>query len=157
MEKTVTQIEGKKVDMTQKFTPKGVRKVVTRIKTEAKVELAELFKAGDKVKVTGWAKGKGFAGVVKRWGFKGGPKTHGQSDRMRAPGSIGQGTTPGRVYKGKKMAGRMGGQRVTVSGLKIFGLDQENHFLLVTGLVPGSRNGKLIVKKMKEGKVNAEG
>jgi len=110
-----------------------------------KIRVDEVFKVGDKVKVTGWSKGKGFTGVVKRWHFKGGPRTHGQSDRERAPGSIGQTTTPGRVYKGKKMAGRAGGKRVTISGLTITNIDQD--ILEVKGLVPGPKNGLLIVQK----------
>ena len=97
--------------------------------------------------VTGISKGKGFAGVVKRWGFAGGPRTHGQSDRERAPGSIGQGTTPGRVHKGKKMPGRMGGERVTIKGLKIIEVDKEKDLLVVKGLVPGAKKGLLIIKK----------
>ena len=74
----------------------------------------DIFEAGEKVDVIGTSKGRGFAGVMKRWNFKGGPRTHGQSDRMRAPGSIGGGTTPGRVYKGLKMGGHMGNRRITV-------------------------------------------
>ena len=97
-----SQITGTKLEMTQKFTPEGKRIVVTVIKTEPNQKLG-LFNPGDSVKVTGRAKGKGFTGVMKRWGFKGGPRTHGQSDRQRAPGSIGQGTDPGRVFLGKKM------------------------------------------------------
>ena len=96
---------------------------------------AVLFKLQDKVSVTGISKSKGFAGVVKRHGFAGGPKTHGQSDRLRAPGSIGSGTTPGRIWKGKKMAGRMGGVVKTVKGLKISQIDKEA--MTVQGLVPG--------------------
>lgn len=107
----------------------------------------EVFKLGDIVKVTGWSKGKGFAGVVKRWGFKGGPRTHGQSDRERAPGSIGLGTTPGRVFKGKKMAGRMGNQRVTVKGLKIAGIDPKQQILEIKGLLPGNSGGFLVITK----------
>ncbi len=144
------EITGKKVDMTQQFDAKGKRLVVTRILVEPKVKLEEVFKVGDKVKVVGWAKGKGFAGGMKRWGFHGGPRTHGQSDRERAIGSIGQTTTPGRVFPGKKMPGRMGNNRVTLSGLKIFNVDDEKHLLMVTGVVPGARNGKIIVKKVKK-------
>lgn len=106
-----------------------------------------LFKAGDLVDVTGWSKGKGFAGVVKRHHFAGGPKTHGQSDRHRAPGSIGAGTSPGRVIKGKKMAGHMGTQRVTVRKLEVFEADPERNLLLLKGAVPGARNGLLLIKK----------
>ncbi len=99
------------------------------------------LKTGDTVAVTGVSKGKGFQGVVKRHGFKGGPKTHGQSDRERAPGSIGQTTTPGRVYKGKRMAGRMGGDTVTIKGLKI--VEVKDAVVSVKGLVPGAKNGLL--------------
>src|SRR5882724_515886 len=84
-----------------------------------------VFKPGDIVSVSGTSKGKGFAGVVKRHNFRGGPKTHGQSDRHRAPGSIGQTTTPGRVYRGKRMAGRMGSDTVSVENLTVVGVDAE--------------------------------
>lgn len=102
---------------------------------------------GLKVDVTGQSKGKGFAGVVKRWGFAGGPKTHGQSDRLRAPGSIGAGTDPGRVLKGKKMAGRMGGQKTTVKNKKI--VDKTDGYLLISGAVPGSRGDVVTVTIME--------
>jgi len=102
-----------------------------------------MFKIGQKVTVSGISKGKGFAGVVKRHGFAGGPRTHGQSDRERAPGSIGQTTTPGRVLKGKKMAGRMGGKRITVKNLKL--VDIGDDYLVVAGLVPGAKGGLLEV------------
>jgi len=106
-----------------------------------------IFKPGDDVKVTGWSKGKGFAGVVKRWGFKGGPRTHGQSDRERAPGSIGLGTTPGRIFKGKKMAGRLGNRRVTVKGLQIVTVDPDKQILEIKGLLPGHPGSFLIITK----------
>jgi large subunit ribosomal protein L3 len=144
------QITGTKLDMTQKFNSQGLRVVVTRVKVDPKIKLGEVFKSGEPVKVTGTTKGKGFTGVMKRWGFKGGPRTHGQSDRQRAPGSIGQGTDPGRVFPGKKMPGRAGHRRKTISGLKVFSLDDENHLLLVDGPVPGPRNGQLIVRKVKK-------
>jgi len=102
---------------------------------------------GDKVRVTGISKGKGFAGVVKRHHFKGGPRTHGQSDRERAPGSIGQTTTPGRVYRGKRMAGRMGTGRITVTGLKVIGIDAQSGILKIKGLVPGSVRSLITVTK----------
>ena len=111
-----------------------------------------VFKAGDIVSVSGVSKGKGFAGVVKRHGFGGGPKTHGQSDRERAPGSIGQTTTPGRVYKGKRMAGRMGSDNVTIENLIVVGIDPETKMLMVLGLIPGHRNGIVIVTKTGEKK-----
>lgn len=105
-----------------------------------------LFKPGDMVDVTGTSKGKGFAGVVKRHHFAGGPKTHGQSDRHRAPGSVGSTTTPGRVYKGKHMAGHMGNERVTVKGLEVVQADPARNLLLVRGAVPGPRNGLILVQ-----------
>ena len=110
----------------------------------------EILQPGDIVNVTGTSKGKGYAGVVKRHGFHGGPKTHGQSDRHRAPGAIGQGTTPGRVYKGKRMAGRMGDENVTVRNLEVMDVTQDT--LTLKGLVPGIKNGLIIIKKMGEGK-----
>lgn len=104
---------------------------------------AEIFSVGDKVTVTGISKGKGFAGVVKRWGFKGGPRTHGQSDRLRAPGSIGAGTDPGRVLKGKKMAGRMGQDRVTLKGKEIVGI--EDGLILISGPILGSKGDMVAI------------
>lgn len=106
-----------------------------------------IFKPGDFVDVTGISKGKGFAGVVKRHGFAGGPKTHGQSDRHRAPGSIGATTSPARVFKGKKMAGHMGNERVTVRRLKVVEADVERNLLLVRGSVPGAKNRLVTVRK----------
>ena len=103
-----------------------------------------LFKEGDKIDVTGISKGKGFQGVVKRYNFRGGPRTHGQSDRERAPGSLGQTTTPGRVYKGKRMAGRMGTDRVTVKNLRVVSTSEDG--MTVTGLVPGVVNRFVEVK-----------
>jgi len=111
-----------------------------------------LFEVDDLVDVTGVSKGKGFAGVVKRHGFAGGPKTHGQSDRHRHPGSIGATTTPGRVFKGTRMAGRMGNDRVTVRHLEVLKVDPERNLLLVKGAVPGGRNGLLLIRKSSKGK-----
>lgn len=108
-----------------------------------------LFSAGELVNVTGVSKGKGFAGVVKRHHFGGGPKTHGQSDRHRAPGSIGATTTPGRVLKGTRMAGRMGGERVTARNLKVVQADPQRNLLLVRGAVPGGINSLVIIRKAK--------
>jgi large subunit ribosomal protein L3 len=102
---------------------------------------AEFFNEGEKVSITGITKGKGFQGVVKRWGFKGGQRTHGQSDRLRAPGSIGAGTDPGRVWKGKKMGGRMGGDVRTFKDREIVGINDQ--YLLISGSIPGS-NGDLV-------------
>ena len=117
------------------------------IKPGQEVKVADVFAPGDTVHVTGISKGKGFAGVVKRHHFKGGPRTHGQSDRERAPGSIGQTTTPGRVYRGKRMAGRMGSDRVTTGRLTIVEVDNEENLLKVQGLVPGAKGGLLIISK----------
>jgi len=116
-----------------------------------------LFKAGDLVDITGVSKGKGFAGVVKRYHFAGGPKTHGQSDRHRHPGSIGAGTTPGRVFKGMRMAGHMGSRRVTVRNLEVFEADPARNLLLVRGAVPGGSNGLLLIKKSNRGKRESAG
>jgi len=107
---------------------------------------ANIFEVGTKVKVTATSKGKGFQGVVKRWGFHGGPKTHGQSDKHRHPGSIGAGTTPGRITKGKRMGGRMGGDQVTVANLKVVEVDNDNQVILLGGAIPGN-NGSIIVIK----------
>lgn len=117
------------------------------------VDAFDIFRVGDLVSVTGISKGKGFAGVVKRWSFAGGPKTHGQSDRHRAPGSIGQGTTPGRVYKGKKMAGRMGQKQVTLQNLVVVLVDKDKGLIGLSGPVPGKRGDLLIINKIGSGKL----
>jgi len=111
------------------------------------VKAQDVFKPKDIVDVTGTSKGKGFAGVVKRHHFKGGPRTHGQSDRERAPGSIGQTTTPGRVYKGKRMAGRMGSDTVTVANLQVIAIDESLGIVTIKGLVPGGKNTLVVIKK----------
>lgn len=111
-----------------------------------------LFKAGDIVDVTGTSKGKGFAGGVKRHHFKGGPKTHGQSDRWRAPGSIGSTSSPGRVLKGMRMAGHMGNERVTVINMEVYEADPARNLLLLKGAVPGMTNGLVMIKKSKREK-----
>jgi large subunit ribosomal protein L3 len=108
---------------------------------------AELFKAGDRVDVTGISKGRGFQGGVKRHGFRGGPKTHGQSDRHRAPGSIGSGTTPGRVLKGQKMAGHMGSARTTVRNLVVVESNPARGILILNGPVPGARDGLVKIRR----------
>jgi large subunit ribosomal protein L3 len=110
------------------------------------VNLADMFTAGDEVDVTGVSKGKGTAGVIKRHNFKRGPKTHG-SDHHRAPGSIGPGTTPGRVYRGLRMAGHMGDETVTVRNVRVVRTDPERNLLLVKGSLPGARGGLILVKK----------
>jgi len=107
-----------------------------------------IFKEGEKVSVSGISKGKGFAGVVKRWGFHGRPRTRGTKHEERQPGSVGA-STPSRVVKGRKMAGRMGGERVTISDLKIVKVDKENNLLAVKGAVPG-RRGTLLEVRTKD-------
>lgn len=119
---------------------------VNSVQTGQKIDV-DMFKSGDLLDVTGISKGKGFAGVVKRYHFAGGPKTHGQSDRHRAPGSIGATTSPGRVFKGTRMAGHMGDRRVTTRNLKVLEVDLDRHLLLVKGAVPGARKGLLLIKK----------
>ena len=114
-------------------------------KTGQDVKANDMFAVGDIVAVSGISKGKGFQGVVKRHAFKGGSKTHGQSDRQRAPGSIGMTTTPGRVFKGKRMAGRMGNERITVQGLRVIEVSPKG--ILVKGVVPGTVTGLLEVRK----------
>ena len=108
---------------------------------------ASLFAEGDVVDVIGTSKGKGFQGVMKRHHFHGGPKTHGQSDRGRSPGSIGATTTPGRVWKGTRMAGRLGGDRVTVRNLEVVRVDPDRTLILVHGAVPGAKEALLMVRK----------
>lgn len=108
---------------------------------------ADLFKVGDVVKAIGVSKGKGFQGVVKRHHFGGGSVTHGQSDRMRAPGSVGGSSYPSRVWKGMRMAGRMGGDRVTTKNLKVVKVDAENNILMLRGSVPGANQGIVIISK----------
>jgi len=114
--------------------------------------LSDILSLGDVVNVRGTTKGRGFAGGMKRWGFKGGPKTHGQSDRARAIGSIGAGTSPGRVYKGKKMAGHMGDVTATVKGLTVVHIDAKEQEIWLSGPVPGSVSSDLIVHKLGKNK-----
>ncbi|PZU90641.1 MAG: 50S ribosomal protein L3 [Chryseobacterium sp.] len=117
------------------------------VKTGDKVEV-DMFAEGEYVDVTGTSKGKGFQGVVKRHGFGGVMQaTHGQHNRLRAPGSIGAGSDPSRVFKGMRMAGRMGGKQVTVQNLQVLKVDQEQNLLVVKGAVPGAKNSYVIIKK----------
>ena len=121
---------------------------IDSVKRGDKVDIGFL-KHGDLVNVTGFSKGRGFAGVVKRYHFAGGPKSHGQTDRHRAPGSIGATTFPGRVFKGKHMAGHMGNRKVTARNLEVIQADPEHNLLLVKGAVPGANGGLLIIKKVR--------
>ncbi len=106
-----------------------------------------LFSEGDKIKITGWTKGRGFTGGMKRWGWHGGSKTHGSMFHRRM-GSVGQAAYPGEIWKGKTMPGHYGNERVTVKNLKIIKIDKEKNLLFVKGAVPGSKGGKLIIKKV---------
>jgi large subunit ribosomal protein L3 len=147
----------KKGDKKKKAAPKFKYMRELLIDAEQKVEAGQkidvsLFKVGDLVDVIGISKGKGFAGGVKRYHFRGGPKTHGQSDRWRAPGSVGSNTSPGRVYKGLRMAGHMGSQRVTVSNISVVQADPARNLLLLEGAVPGMTNGLVIIRKSSRGK-----
>jgi large subunit ribosomal protein L3 len=118
------------------------------IQIENEVENLDELQAGDVLNVTSTSKGKGFAGVMRMWNFKGGKRTHGQSDRMRHPGSIGAGTTTGRVFKGLKMGRRKGGETVTIRNVKVVEIDNENKLLTVAGTIPGTYNSIIkIVKK----------
>ncbi len=118
--------------------------------TEGEKLTVEVFAIGEAVDVVGTSKGKGFAGAVKRYHFRGGPKTHGQSDRNRAPGSHGSGTTPGRVFKGARGPGHMGSERVTAQNLKVVLIDQERNLIGVRGAVPGSKGGVLVIKETRK-------
>lgn len=131
----VSEVEGKKAI--------SFGDVVVSVGQELKP--SQLFKLDDMVTVTGTSKGKGFQGVVRRHHFKGGSKTHGQSDRQRAPGSIGMSTTPGRVFKGKRMAGRMGNETITVKNLAVVEATDTN--LVVGGIVPGAVGGLIRIKR----------
>ncbi|MFH1368576.1 MAG: 50S ribosomal protein L3 [Elusimicrobiota bacterium] len=114
-----------------------------QIGQEVKVDI---FKEGEYVDVSGISKGKGFAGTVKRHNFGGGPKTHGQSDRQRAPGNVGS-QRPQRVLKGQKMAGHLGDEKVTIIKMKVVGVDNEKNFILIEGAVPGVNKGLIVIKK----------
>ncbi len=119
------------------------------IKVGQTLTAAEVFREGDRVDIQGVGKGKGFAGSVKRHHFAGGPKTHGQSDRHRAPGSIGAGTTPGRVLKGTRMAGRMGGKNASSLNLEVVRVQPERGLIFVNGSVPGAPDGLIRIRKTK--------
>lgn len=124
-------------------------KPLSEITIGEEIKITDVFTIGDKIEITGISKGHGFAGVVKKWGFHGGPKTHGQSDRHRAPGSIGGRTTPGRVYKGKKMSGHMGTDTITTKGLEIIEIDSEKNLMKIKGTVPGYRGSIITLVNKK--------
>jgi len=139
----MSKLIGKKLNMTQIWKDDKVVPV-TVIKLDEKSDPADL-ETGKLVKVSGTSKGKGFQGVVKRWGFAGGPKTHGQKNRLRAPGSIGS-TALQRVVPGRKMAGRMGGERVTVKNLQVVEVRPDSREILLKGAVPGNRGSKVEIR-----------
>ncbi len=133
------------------------RKIVREFKVESSAEYqpgqeigVDVFKPGDFVDVSGISKGKGFTGVMKRWGFSGGPGSHGSHKWNRRPGSIGASATPGRVLKGMKMAGHAGARKVSVQNLKVLRVDMENGLLFVKGAVAGANGGYLIIRKAKK-------
>lgn len=136
-------------------TPRYVREI--RLKEEPTykvgdvIKVSDVFTAGDVVSVTAVNKGKGFEGGVRRFNFRGGPKTHGQSDRHRAPGSVGQTTTPGRVYKGKRMAGRMGGVQVTIKNVHVISINDKTNEISISSPIPGRVGIFMEITKIKEG------
>ena len=173
---TVTQVKTEDVDgynaiqlgwgeAKEKNTSKALKGHVQKASTSAKKKLVEftdfaeelklgqvvtveIFEEGSFVDVVGTSKGKGFQGVVKRHGFAGvGQATHGQHNRLRAPGSIGAGSDPSRVFKGMRMAGRMGGKRAKVQNLQVLKVDAEKNLLVVKGSVPGAKNSTVIIEK----------
>ena len=130
---------------------KHLREFDLRLNEEIKVgdELkVDMFKEGEEVVIAGYAKGRGFQGVMKRHGFHGGQKTHGQSDRERAPGSIGQSSDPSRVIKGMKMAGKMGNNRVTIKLVEVVKIDTQRNLLFIKGPVPGGPTSLIEIKKV---------
>ena len=135
------KLKEKKIKKPQQKKPfkylREFRGDISKFKVDDKIDVS-VFKEGDKVSVSGISKGKGFAGVVKRWGFHGRPRTRGTKHEERGPGSVGA-ATPSRVIKGIKMAGRMGGERVTVKNLKVIKVDKENNLLAIKGAIPGRR------------------
>ncbi len=132
--------------MSQIFLPNGrvVPVTVVQLKSPEKIEQGDIFMDKD-VEITGRSKGKGFTGAIKRWGFRKQGETRGASNKVRAPGAIGA-QTPGRVFKGKKMAGHKGDIKVTVKGLKIVNVDTETNKIMVSGSVPGARNSNVVMK-----------
>ena len=124
---------------------------VSQYEVGQEIKLSDLFKAGDRVDVSGTSKGRGFAGVIKRWGFGGFPASHGTHEYFRHGGSIGNRSFPGRVFKGKRMAGHWGNERVSVQNLEVIDVRAERNLLLVRGAVPGSRGGVLFIQRTVKG------
>jgi|SRR2546425_8739541 len=124
---------------------------VSQYEVGQEIKLSDLFKTGDRVDVSGTSKGRGFAGVIKRWGFGGFPASHGTHEYFRHGGSIGNRSFPGRVFKGKRMAGHWGNERVSVQNLEVIDVRAEGNLLLVRGAVPGSRGGVLFIQRAVKG------
>ncbi|OGD71117.1 50S ribosomal protein L3 [Candidatus Collierbacteria bacterium RIFCSPLOWO2_01_FULL_50_23] len=133
------------------FTPKRIKEIKPGQDETARglLQIEKIVTPNSLITVSAKSKGKGFAGVVKRWGFRGGPRTHGQSDRQRTPGSIGRGTTPGRILPGKKMPGRMGGANIATRNLQVIAYDPATGILKVKGAVPGPTNAFVTIKVTK--------
>lgn len=142
-------LKGAKLKKAPKFLREVLLKQEPKLKVGDLIKISDILSPSDQVKVTGITKGRGFAGVIKRWGFHGGPRTHGQSDRERAIGSIGQRTDPGRVWKGKKMPGHYGTDTKTTRGLKVVNIDESTNQLMVTGTVPGHTKALVKITKIK--------
>lgn len=125
---------------------------VSQYEVGQELKVGDLFKAGDRVDVAGTSKGRGFAGVIKRWGFAGFPATHGTHEYFRHGGSIGNRSYPGRVFKGKRMAGHWGNERISVQNLEVVAVRAEENLLLLKGSVPGAKRGVLLVRQAVRGK-----
>lgn len=125
---------------------------VSHYEVGQEIKVSDLFKSGDRVDVSGTSKGRGFAGVIKRWGFGGFPGSHGTHEYFRHGGAIGNRSFPGRVFKGKRMAGHWGNERVSVQNLEVIATRPESNLLLVKGAVPGSKKGILLVRRAVKGK-----
>ena len=124
---------------------------VSQYEVGQEIKVSDLFKTGDRIDVTGTSKGRGFSGVVKRWGFAGFPASHGTHESFRHGGSIGNRSFPGRVFKGKKMAGHWGNERASVQNLEVVAVRPEGNLLLVKGAVPGSKRGVLLIRRAVKG------
>lgn len=124
---------------------------VSKFEVGQEIKVADVFKAGDRIDVAGTSKGRGYTGVIKRWGFSGFPASHGTHEYFRHGGSIGNRSFPGRVFKGKRMAGQWGNERVSVQNLEVVDVRAEDHVLLVKGSVPGPKRGVVVVRRSVKG------
>jgi large subunit ribosomal protein L3 len=124
---------------------------VSKFEVGQEIKVADVFKAGDRIDVAGTSKGRGYTGVIKRWGFSGFPASHGTHEYFRHGGSIGNRSFPGRVFKGKRMAGQWGNERASVQNLEVVDVRAEDHVLLVKGSVPGPKRGVVVVRRSVKG------